>query len=211
MRDPEQRFRYAHERLVAGLESKGISDRRVLDAIRRVPRHLFVSDDFENLAYADQALPIGHGQTVSQPYIVALMTELLIADSVPEVVLEIGTGSGYQAAVLSLLVPRVFTIERISTLHRAARVLLGDLGYSNVNFRRADGGKGWAQFAPFGGIIVTAATDRWPPALLEQMSVGGRAIAPIGSEDQTLVRVTRGRHGYREKRHIGVKFVPLID
>lgn len=211
MCDPGHRFRYARQRLVAGLEAKGIVDRRVLDAIGRVPRHRFVSADFSSLAYEDQALPIGCKQTVSQPYVVAFMTELLLADGVPEAVLEVGTGSGYQAAILSLLVPRVFTIERISVLHKTARSLLTELGYHNVNFRRADGGKGWARFAPFDGIIVTASSSGWPRALLDQVSVGGRAVAPIGEEDQVLTLVRRERHGYRYERYMGVKFVPLVS
>ncbi len=211
MREPDKRFQYARERLVADLETKGISDRRVLDAIGRVPRHRFVDLGFTSLAYEDQALPIGHDQTVSQPYVVAFMTQLLIADGVPEVVLEVGTGSGYQTAVLSLLVPRVFTIERIGALHTAARALLTELDCRNVNFRCADGGKGWAQFAPYGGIIVTAASKEVPPALLEQLAVGGRMVVPVGEEDQCLMLIRRDEHGYQEERHLGVKFVPLIS
>ena len=211
MHEPDERFQYARERLVTELESKGILDRRVLDAIGKVPRHRFVDPGFTNLAYEDQALPIGHDQTVSQPYIVAFMTQLLIADGVPEVVLEVGTGSGYQTAVLSKLVPRVFTVERINPLYSAARTLLADLDYRNVNFRCADGSKGWAQFAPFDGIIVTAASKELPPALLEQLAVGGCLIAPLGGEEQHLTLVRRSKHGYQRQRHMGVKFVPLIS
>ncbi len=210
MRETEHRFQYACERLVSELEFKGIADRRVLDAVGRVPRHRFVDPGFANLAYADQALPIGHDQTVSQPYIVAFMTQLLIANGVPEVVLEVGTGSGYQTAVLSLLVPRVFTIERIGALHSAARALLTELDCRNVNFRCADGGKGWTQFAPYGGVIVTAASKEAPPALLDQLAVGGRMVVPVGEEDQHLMLVRRNEHGYKKERHFGVKFVPLV-
>ena len=211
MYESDERFQHARKRLVAELKSKGIRDRRVLDAIERVPRHCFVDSGFVHLAYEDQALPIGHGQTVSQPYIVAFMTELLIADGVPEVVLEIGTGSGYQTAVLSLLASRVFTIERVGALHRAARKLLAELDCRNVNFRRADGGKGWEKFAPFGGIIVTAASKEPPPALLEQLAVGGRMIVPVGEGGQQLTLISRDRRGYRQERCLDVKFVPLVS
>ncbi len=210
MQEPDERFQHARARLVAELETKGISDRRVLDAIERVPRHRFVDQGFANLAYEDQALPIGHDQTVSQPYIVAFMTQLLIADGIPEVVLEVGTGSGYQTAVLSSLVPRVFTIERIDALYSTTRALLTELGCRNVNFRCADGGKGWARFAPFGGIIVTAASRELPPALLAQLTVGGCMVVPVGEEDQYLMLVRRDERGYRKERHLGVKFVPLV-
>lgn len=206
----DERFQHARKRLVAELESKGIRDRRVLDAIGSVPRHRFVDSGFVHLAYEDQALPIGHGQTVSQPYIVAFMTELLIADGVPEVVLEVGTGSGYQTAVLSLLAPRVFTIERIGALHKAARKLLVALDCRNVNFRCADGGKGWEKFAPFGGVIVTAVSREPPPALLEQLAVGGRMVVPVGERRQQLTLISRDRRGYKRKRYLEVKFVPLI-
>ena len=211
MQDSDARFQYAHAGLVEDLKAKGITDHRVLDAIGHVPRHRFVDSGFANLAYKDQALPIGHDQTVSQPYIVAFMTEMLIADGIPEVVLEIGTGSGYQTAVLSLLIPRVFTIERINALHKTARALLTDIGCLNVNFRCADGGKGWVQFAPFDGIIVTAASKELPNVLRKQMSIGGRMIAPVGEEVQNLVLLRRDTHGYKEERHLNVKFVPLIS
>ena len=211
MHESDERFHYARAELVSDLESKGIADRRVLDAIARVPRHRFVDSGFANLAYADQALPIGHNQTVSQPYIVAFMTQLLIADGVPEVVLEVGTGSGYQTAVLSKVVPRIFTVERIAPLHNAARALLAELGCRNVNLRCADGAKGWIQFAPFDGIIVTAATKELPAALLKQLTVGGRMVVPVGDEEQRLMLVKCDRHGYKEERHLDVKFVPLIS
>ena len=208
--EPDERYRYAQARLVAELKSKGISDDRVLTAMGLVPRHRFVDSSFANLAYADQALPIGCEQTISQPYIVALMTELLIGGDVPEVVLEVGTGSGYQSAVLSRIVPRVFTIERIGSLYKAARALFVELGCNNVHSRCADGRKGWVQFAPFDGVIVTAASSGWPPALLRQLRVGGRAIAPIGNGRQSLVLLRRDKSGYSEEPHIDVKFVPLL-
>lgn len=206
----DERFRRARADLVAQLEYKGITDRRVLDAIAQVPRHRFVGPEFARLAYDDQALPIGHEQTVSQPYVVAFMTELLIADGVPEAVLEVGTGSGYQAAVLARIVPRVFTIERIRPLHRVARALLAELGCANVHFRCADGGRGWAKFAPFHGIIVTAASKAPPPALLDQLAVGGRMVIPTGGESQCLQLICRDERGYRKERRMEVKFVPLI-
>ena len=210
MRGLEERFQYARERLSDDLASKGIADRRVLDAIACVPRHRFVDPGFSNLAYADQALPIGHDQTVSQPYIVALMTELLIADGIPEVVLEVGTGSGYQTAVLSQLVPRVFTVERIGALHKAAITLLRELDCRNVSSRCADGAKGWSRFAPFAGIIVTAASKQPPAVLLEQVAVGGRMIAPVGERKQRLMLVKRDQYGCKKEWHADVKFVPLV-
>ncbi len=208
--EPDERYRHAQARLVAELQAKGISEDRVLTAIGLVPRHRFVDPDFADLAYEDQALPIGCEQTISQPYLVALMTELLIGDGTPEAVLEVGTGSGYQSAVLSRIVPRVFTIERIDALYKTARALFIELGYSNVHPRCADGAKGWVQFAPFDGIIVTAAGSGWPRALLRQLRVGGRAVAPIGNGGQRLMSLRRDASGYREESHLDVKFVPLI-
>ena len=210
MLEPDERYRYAQARLVAELKSKGIADDRVLTAMGLIPRHRFVDSSFANLAYEDQALPIGCEQTISQPYVVARMTELLIEGGAPEVVLEVGTGSGYQSAVLSRIVPRVFTVERIAFLHKAARALLAELGCDNVHTRCADGRKGWVQFAPFDGIVVTAASSEWPQALLRQLRVGGRAVAPIGDDRQRLVLLRRDESGYREELHTDVKFVPLI-
>ncbi len=202
----------AREALAAKLRDKGIDDERVLDAIAGVPRHRFLEEGFGHLAYDDQSLSIGHGQTISQPWIVAYMTQALLAKGDVNQVLEIGTGSGYQAAVLAALTPRVFTIERIAALYRRARTLLEELGCGNVHFRCGDGTRGWKQFAPYDAIMVTAAAAGIPPLLLDQLAVGGRLIAPVGDQrgEQELVLVVRSSRGYSERRLCGVKFVPLI-
>lgn len=204
--------RAAREALAGKLRDRGISDERVLGAIAAVPRHRFTEEGFTHLAYEDQSLSIGHGQTISQPWIVALMTQALMAKNGPGQVLEVGTGSGYQAAVLATLAPRVFTIERIPALYRRARALLDELGYDNVHFRCGDGAKGWKQFAPFDAVIVTAAAAEIPPPLLGQLAIGGRLVAPVGGRDgaQELVLVARSRRGYSERRLCSVKFVPLV-
>lgn len=204
--------RAAREALVGKLRGHGITDERVLGAIAAVPRHRFTEEGFTHLAYEDQSLSIGHGQTISQPRIVACMTQALMTKSGVGQVLEVGTGSGYQAAVLAMLAPRVFTIERIPALYRRARTLLEELGCDNVHFRCGDGAKGWKQFAPFDAIIITAAAAEIPPPLLGQLAVGGRLVAPVGGRDeaQELMLVTRSRRGYSERRLCGVKFVPLV-
>ena len=199
------------DRLAARLKENGISDERVLAVMRRMPRHLFVDEALASRAYEDTALPIGHGQTISQPYIVARMTEALLAGGVPDKVLEVGTGSGYQAAILSQLVPRVFTTERIRDLHERARNLFRQLGLRNVQAWHSDGSWGLKQLAPFDGIIVTAAAEEVPAALLEQLAVGGRMVIPVGrsNDTQQLLRITRTETRYEQELLEPVVFVPL--
>lgn len=200
------------ERLIARLVEQGISDPRVLERIRGVPRHLFVDEALATRAYEDTALPIGFGQTISQPYIVARMTEALLQGPTLYNVLEVGTGCGYQCAVLSPLVGRVATIERIEPLLERAKLLLKELKVSNVRFRHGDGYKGWRAHAPYDGIIVAAAPDAVPPDLLQQLSPsGGRLLMPVGPDGaQELVRITRRDEHYRRERLGGVAFVPLL-
>jgi protein-L-isoaspartate(D-aspartate) O-methyltransferase len=200
------RRKMVQEQLVA----RGIKDRRVLDAMRKVPRHLFMEEGLWHQAYGDFPLPIGEGQTISQPYIVALMTEALHLKG-DEKVLEIGTGSGYQAAVLAELTHQVFSIERISTMASKARKILDGLGYANVLIRVSDGTHGWGEEAPFAGIIVTAGAPQIPQTLAEQLEVGGRLVIPVGDEySQTLLKVVKKERGYKEEDLGGVRFVKLI-
>ncbi|HEX6551048.1 MAG TPA: protein-L-isoaspartate(D-aspartate) O-methyltransferase [Gammaproteobacteria bacterium] len=201
------------ERLVARLREQGVRNAQVLNLIRSTPRHLFVDEALASRAYEDTALPIGHGQTISQPYIVARMTEALLADRLPEAVLEVGTGCGYQTAILAALVKQVYTVERIMPLQQRARQTLSGLGVRNVRFRHADGGWGWPNHAPYNGIIVTAAPDEVPTALLEQLAPGGRMVIPVGVQGsaQQLLLITR-RDETRYERQIleQVSFVPLL-
>lgn len=189
--------------------ARGISDSLVIDAMLTVKRHLFVPKNIRAFAYVDNALPIQQNQTISQPYIVAIMTELLNVKK-NDKVLEIGTGSGYQAAVLSLLVDSVFTIEIIPELAHSAKKRLDSLGYKNVFVKAGDGYKGWKEHAPFDGIIVTCAPEKIPPLLLEQLSIGGRMVIPVGSYYQELILITKDSTGISEKSIIPVKFVPMI-
>jgi protein-L-isoaspartate(D-aspartate) O-methyltransferase len=192
------------------IQGRGVSDPRVLEAMRTVPRHLFVPEELARAAYEDSPLPIGEGQTISQPYIVALMSELL--DTGPEQrVLEIGTGSGYQAAVLSGLVREVYSIEIKEPLYRRAAETLRRLGYGNVRTRLADGYFGWPGEPPFDGIMVTAAVDHVPPPLLAQLKEGGRLVLPLGNpySVQSLVVVTKTGGRYQVRHVLGVLFVPL--
>ncbi|MCB1756370.1 MAG: protein-L-isoaspartate(D-aspartate) O-methyltransferase [Gammaproteobacteria bacterium] len=181
------------DRMVQRLEAQGIRDRRVLEVMASVPRHLFMDEALSSRAYEDVALPIGDGQTISQPYIVARMTEILLAAGRVRSVLEVGTGSGYQAAVLSRLVERVYTCERVQNLLGKARERFSRLGYDNIECRYSDGSWGWPEKGPFDGIIVTAAPESIPDALCEQLAVGGRLVCPVGrqSGDQVLTVVTR--------------------
>lgn len=201
----------AREQMVRNqIETRGITDPLVLAAMRQVPRHLFVPVEMRDSAYRDAPLPIGEGQTISQPYIVALMTEMLELTG-EERVLEIGTGSGYQAAVLSLLAREVYTVERLPTLARHAEELLHQLGYHNVRVRVGDGTLGWSEYAPYEAIIVTAASPDIPPPLLDQLADGGRFIAPIGPRwTQTLVRVRREGDKFHREYLTAVAFVPLV-
>jgi len=201
----------ARDRLIERLRAEGIADRRVLDVIRALPRHLFVDEGLESRAYEDSALPIGQGQTISQPWVVARMTEALIEHGVPAKVLEIGTGSGYQAAVLSQLVPVVYSVERIMSLLRQARLRLRKAGIANVKARHDDGRRGWPEEAPFDAIIVTAAGEAIEPALLGQLAPGGVLVAPVGPPaNQGLVRVRRTADGTRREVLGPASFVPLL-
>jgi protein-L-isoaspartate(D-aspartate) O-methyltransferase len=192
------------------IERRGVKDPRVLEAMRKVPRHEFVPEDERHEAYDDRPLPIGHGQTISQPYIVAFMTEALGLKG-PEKVLEVGTGSGYQAAVLSLLAKEVFTIEIVEPLGKQAAEVLKKLGYKNVSVRVGDGYRGWREQAPFDAIIVTCAPDAVPEPLVHQLAEGGRMIIPVGPEGkaQQLVLMKK-RHGKLHQQEIlPVRFVPM--
>ena len=199
------------DRLVQRLREQGIANLAVLERIRNVPRHIFVDEALGSRAYEDTALPIGHGQTISQPYIVARMTEALLEAGPADNVLEVGTGCGYQTAVLAPLVVHLNTIERIEPLLTRARERLKELGIRNVRFRHGDGTLGWKAHAPFDGILVAAAPLTVPDALIRQLKVGGRLIVPIGPEgEQQLVRLTR-REQRVEREPLGaVAFVPLL-
>ncbi|HLT05506.1 MAG TPA: protein-L-isoaspartate(D-aspartate) O-methyltransferase [Pseudomonas sp.] len=200
------------ERLIQRLYEEGLSDARVLEVIRRTPRHLFVDEALAHRAYEDTALPIGHNQTISQPYIVGRMTEVLLAGGPLDKVLEIGTGSGYQTAVLAQLVERVFSVERIQALQDRAKERLQELELRNVVFRWGDGWEGWPALAPYNGILVTAAASEVPQALLEQLAPGGRLVIPVGgSGDQQLLLITRDEQGFNRQVLDAVRFVPLLS
>jgi protein-L-isoaspartate(D-aspartate) O-methyltransferase len=188
---------------------RGIKDQAVIDAMRRVPRHRFVPDRYSLFAYIDGPLPIGHNQTISQPSLVAGMTEELKLKKTDRV-LEIGTGSGYQAAILAELADRVLTIEIVEPLARQAEQTLAELGYKNIRVRAGDGYQGWPEEAPFDAIIVTAASDHVPQPLLKQLAVGGRLIMPVGRDVQTLELHRRTADGYERKTLTLVRFVPLV-
>jgi protein-L-isoaspartate(D-aspartate) O-methyltransferase len=192
------------------IEARGVRDEKVLAAMRKVPRHIFVRDDLMPFAYADEPLPIGEGQTISQPYIVASMTESLELRG-GERVLEIGTGSGYQTAVLAEIVRDVFTVELVETLSLKAQNLLRSLGYGNIRFKIGDGTQGWAEHAPFDAVLVTAAPAEIPARLQEQLKDGGRMIIPVGSSIQELVLVTRRGDIFQKKTLYPVRFVPLLS
>ena len=199
----------ARARMVARqLRARGITDERVLAAMAKVPRHEFVPAASRPLAYEDEPLPIGHGQTISQPYIVAAMTELARVDARSRV-LEIGTGSGYQAAVLAEIARDVYTIEIVEALATEATRTLRRLGYGAVRVRHGDGYRGWKEAAPFDAIIVTAAPPTVPPALLDQLAPGGRLVIPVGDEDQELQVHRRTADGFEVTRHFPVRFVPM--
>jgi protein-L-isoaspartate(D-aspartate) O-methyltransferase len=198
------------DRLVARLRSEGIKDKAVLEVIASTPRHLFVDEALASRAYEDTALPIGYGQTISQPYIVARMTELVMEVN-PRTVLEVGTGSGYQAAILARLVEKVYSSERIEALATQARQRFRRLGYRNVRVQHSDGSWGWAAFKPFDAIIVTAGGGEIPEPLLEQLAVGGRLVMPLGDQGrQILVSITRTPTVYERVDLEPVSFVPLL-
>jgi len=195
------------ERQLAG---RGIRDPRVLAAMGEVPRHLFVAESLRDEAYADNPLPIEEGQTISQPYMVAIMTELLELTG-DEEVLEIGTGSGYQAAILSRLCRWVHTVERIPRLSHKARAAIESCGYTNVSFVTSDGTEGWPAKAPYDGIIVTAGSPDIPETLVDQLKIGGKLVIPVGDRfSQTLRRLVKGKYGNRIESHTGCRFVDLI-
>ncbi|MBW1764628.1 MAG: protein-L-isoaspartate(D-aspartate) O-methyltransferase [Deltaproteobacteria bacterium] len=204
-------YRLARQRMLRNnLIPRGINDPEVLKAMGKIHRHLFVEEALEGEAYNDHPLPIGHKQTISQPYIVALMTQALRLSG-KDRVLEIGTGSGYQTAILAELADRVYTVERIRPLMEQARTLLNTMGYTNILFRAFDGTIGWKEHAPYDGIIITAGSPDIPKPLLEQLDEGGRMIVPVGDRStQTLFRVTRQGNGYSKEDLGGCRFVDLI-
>ncbi len=191
------------------IEARGIKDPVLLDALQEVPRDRFVSAEFQDLAYEDRPVAIGHGQTISQPYIVAYMIQALDLKDTDRV-LEIGTGSGYNAAILSRIVKEVYSVERIRELSQSARITLNELGYKNVYFKVGDGYGGWLEHAPFDAIILTAAPAEVPQELFEQLAEGGRLVAPEGTEAQTLRIYRRQGKKIEHKDLIGVRFVPML-
>jgi protein-L-isoaspartate(D-aspartate) O-methyltransferase len=199
------------DRLVQRLRDQGITDPVVLDRIRNVPRHIFVDEALGSRAYEDTALPIGFGQTISQPYIVARMTEALLAGGPLSKVLEIGTGCGYQTAVLAPLVTKLYSIERIEPLYLRAKLRLKELELRNVRLKHGDGSVGWMSVAPFDGMLLAAAPMSVPEALFKQLQVGGRLIAPVGAEGhQELIRFTRKENRIERQSLGSVAFVPLL-
>ncbi len=192
------------------IEKRGIKDKSVLEAVRNTPRHKFVPAKYADKAYIDGPLPIGHGQTISQPYVVALMSELMQLKG-EEKVLEIGTGSGYQAAILSQLASQVFTIEIVQNLVDRSKPLLNQLGYKNITVRHGDGYEGWEEEAPFDAIMVTASPETIPEKLLQQLKVGGRLVLPVGKRFQKLKVITKNENGVvSEKTITSVRFVPMV-
>jgi len=207
MEDPwvEHRLKMVETQII----SRGIKDERVIAAMKKVPRHLFVPAEMVDYAYNDEPVPIGEGQTISQPYIVAYMTEVLQLQP-EDRVLEIGTGSGYQTAILAELVKEVYTVEIIASLSLRAQEVLGKLGYRNIYFKIGDGTFGWEEYSPYEAIMVTAAPARIPQQLEKQLKPGGRLVIPVGSAFQDLYLVTREKDGFKRKKLLPVRFVPLI-
>lgn len=210
--DPADLYTARRQALVDSFSAlrPGLTDQRVLDSARSVPRHLFIPEDYQHQAYVDGPLPIGYGQTISQPSLVAYMTELLQPQP-SEKILEIGTGSGYQAAILSPLVAEVFTIEIVEPLGIRSRGLLAELGYDNVQVRIGDGYQGWPEQAPFDAIIVTCAPDAIPQPLVDQLAEGGRMVIPVGEQGrpQELYLLEKADGEIREKKVLAVRFVPM--
>ena len=198
------------EILAQKLLAEGITNQKVLQAIARTPRHVFVPEILAHKAYDNTALPIGQGQTISQPYIVARMSELLLEGGNPESILEIGTGSGYQTSILAQITPKVFSVERIKSLQWQAKRRLQSMDLHNVSMKHGDGWKGWASKAPFEAIIVTAAPTSVPQALLDQLADGGRLVIPVGEQDQVLKIITRQGEQFNEQQVEAVRFVPLV-
>ena len=206
----EEAFTLKRQKMVKEqIEGRGITNQRVLEVMRKVPRHLFVPASLQNLAYDDSPLPIGQGQTISQPYIVAYMTEAAKI-SPQDRVLEVGTGSGYQAAVLGELAKEVYTIEIVKPLAESARLLLEKSGYKNVKVKWGDGYQGWKEQAPFDAIIVTAAPAEVPEELVKQLKIGGRMVVPIGGFFQELYLITKTKTGIKKETLLPVRFVPMV-
>lgn len=200
------------DRLITRLREQGIKSERVLDVMRSTPRHIFVDEALSSRAYEDTALPIGHSQTISQPYIVARMTEALLQGGPLKNVLEVGTGSGYQTAILSQLVTRVYTVERIEALQQQARQRFDEMGIRNIRLKHSDGNWGWDNSGPYDGILVTAAPQQVPKPLFEQLTIGGRLVIPVGDAgNQQLLVITRTEEGYGSKTLDMVSFVPLLS
>lgn len=198
------------ERLLERLFEEGVRNLHVLEAMRRTPRHLFVDEALAHRAYEDTALPIGHNQTISQPYIVARMTELLLGGGALDKVMEVGTGSGYQTAILAQVVERVFSVERIHPLQERAKAVLKDINIRNVVFRHADGNWGWPQYGPYDAILVAAAPAEVPRELLNQLADGGRMVIPVGEKEQYLTLVIREGDNFIHQQVEPVHFVPLL-
>lgn len=199
------------ERLIQRLRDAGIQDEGVLAALHQVPRHLFVDEALASRAYEDTALPIGHNQTISQPYIVARMTQQVLANGAQRV-LEVGTGCGYQTAILCAQVREVYSVERLAPLHHSARRMLQELGYRNFRLKLGDGSSGWLEYAPYDGILVTAAATDVPMSLLGQLVAGGRLVIPVGTAaHQELFSIRLTEEGYVRERLEAVNFVPLIQ
>ena len=198
----------SRQRLIDELRAMGVRDERVLKALEQVPRYQFLDDALKGRAYENNALPIGLSQTISQPYVVALMTEAILKERVPKKVLEVGTGSGYQAAVLAEVVPMVYSIERLRLLSEQARARLRGLGYQNIHFSYGDGMAGWPAHAPYDAIVVTAAAERVPQALLDQLAPDGRVVIPVGAPGFQSLRLLDKKGDGREL--VGVTFVPLL-
>jgi len=203
--------RRTRDRLIERLKQEGIQSHEVLEVMREIPRHIFVDEALASRAYEDTALPIGFGQTISQPYIVARMTEALLRDGPVKRVLEIGTGSGYQAAILAKLAAEVYSVERIDALLKLARKRFQELGIRNIRLKHFDGRLGWPEYAPYDGIVATAAPAEVPEALLEQLAVGGRLVIPVGDRGtQELRLITRTSEGYEQELLNLVSFVPML-
>jgi protein-L-isoaspartate(D-aspartate) O-methyltransferase len=198
-------------RMIEMLRAEGITDERVLGAMAEMPRHQFVDEGIASRAYEDVALPIGHGQTISSPTIVAMMTQLLLEKQPVARVLEVGTGCGYQTAVLARLVKEVYTLERIAPLMDKARRHLRGLRFYNIRYKHVDGHAGYPEGAPYDGILIAASATHVPEALKQQLAVGGRMVLPVGVEDQWLYVVDRTEAGFTERRCAAVRFVPLVN
>ena len=197
-------------RMIENLRREGVTDERVLGAMAEIPRHLFVEEGIASRAYEDVALPIGHGQTISSPTIVGLMTQMLLARGPMAKVLEVGTGCGYQTAVLARLVKEVYTLERIAPLMDKARRHLRNLRFYNIRYKHADGHNGYPEGGPYDGILMAASATHVPDALKQQLAVGGRMVLPVGTDDQWLYVVDRKENGFVEQKTAAVRFVPLL-